>query len=108
MRLPSHLGHWVGVAGEALNFFGALILALDLLLRRREQPLKETLSVATKWARKFDLQATFKGVPLTVSDFVERVLARSAARLGYVGIGFLAVGFLLLVGHHLIAIYYGE
>jgi hypothetical protein len=99
MPLHPHLGHWIGVAGETLNFFGAVVLGLDLFFNR------EKLTRLGEWGRKYNVPGSSKGVAIKDPKFAEKVKALRAAHLGYWGTGLLALGFLLLVSHHLIAIY---
>jgi hypothetical protein len=37
------LSHWLGLVGEGFNLVGALIMALDIFLRKREHFWKENL-----------------------------------------------------------------
>jgi hypothetical protein len=110
MEATSHayLGHLIAAIGEALNFIGALVLALDLLRRGRESTLTKKLARMGDWGRRHRLSATYRAIPVSDLEFEERVLARGAAQLAYLGLGLLAFGFLLLVGHHLLAILWGE
>ena len=104
----AYLGHLIGAIGEALNFIGALVLALDLLRRGREATRRKKLARMGDWGRRHHLSAAYRTIPVNDPEFEERVLARGAVQLSYVGLGFLAFGFLLLVGHHLLAILWGE
>ncbi len=106
--MPAHVAHWIGTIGELLNFIGALVLALDLFLRRKEPSERKGLNQMRQWAEKYGVSAVYENVSVGVSDFTEKVLGRRACRLGYWGIGFMALGFLSLVTYHLIAIYHGE
>lgn len=93
---------------EALNFVGALVLARDLFLRQKEASEVKRLNRLGQWGRKHGLAAEYENVSVGDPDFTEKVLGRRASRLGYWGIGILALGFLSLVGYHLVAIYFGE
>jgi hypothetical protein len=106
--MPAHVAHWIGTAGELLNFIGALVLARDLFLRRKEASEVRRLNRLAEWGRKHDLSAEYENVSIGDPDFTGKVLGRRASLLGYWGIGFMALGFLSLLGYHLVAIYYGE
>lgn len=106
--MPAHLAHWIGTLGELLNFIGALILARDLFLRRKEASETKRLNRLGQWGRKHNLSAVYEHVSVGDPDFTDKVRGRRASRLGYWGIGFMALGFLSLVAYHLIAIYHGE
>jgi hypothetical protein len=108
MPSHSHIAHWIGTIGELLNFIGALVLARDLFLRRRESAEIERLDLIGQWGRKHGLSAEYKNISIGAPDFTERVRGRRASLLGYWGMGFLALGFLSLVSYHLVAIYHGE
>ncbi len=103
-----HPAHWIGAFGELLNFAGAAVMAADLFLREKEQAEARRLRQLGAWGRKHNLPATRKGVAVNAEDFAEKVLGRRASRLGYWGLGLLALGFGLLVTYHLIAIFFGE
>lgn len=108
MPIPDHFAHWVGVAGELLNFAGAVVMARDLFVREKEQAEARRLRRLGAWGKKYGLGAVRKGVPVNADDFAEKVLGRRASRLGYWGVGLLGFGFLLLLAYHLVAIYHGE
>ncbi len=107
MSFP-HPAHWIGAFGELLNFTGAVVMAADLFLRQKEQERARRLRLLGAWGKKHDLPAKRKGVAVNADDFVEKVLSRRASRLGYLGVGLLALGFVLLLAYHLIAIFLGE
>ena len=104
----SHFAHWIGTIGELLNFTGALVLALDLFFRQGEHAEARDLNRLAKWGRSHGISATYKKVSVADLEFTEKVQGRRASLLGYWGIGFLALGFLSLMGYHLVAIYQGE
>ena len=104
----SHLAHWIGTAGELLNFVGALVLAMDLFLRRKEPAEAKQLKTTGEWGKKHRLSAQYESVSVGEAGFADKVKGRRASVLGYWGIGFLALGFLSLVAYHLVAIFYGE
>jgi len=108
MQIPDHIAHWVGVAGELLNFVGAVVMARDLFVREKEQAEVRRLRRLGTWGKKFGLGAFRKGVPVNADDFADKVLGRRATRLGYWGIGLLGLGFMFLLAYHLIGIYHGE
>ena len=91
-----------------MNFAGALVLAADLFLRQKKEAEAKLLDPLGAWGRKHGLSATHKNVPVSDLDFTAKVLDRWTRRLGYWGIGLLAVGFLFLLGYHLFYIYNGE
>jgi hypothetical protein len=92
----SHAAHWIGAIGELLNFAGALVLAADLFLRQKKDSETKLLDPLGEWGRKHGLSATHQNVPVSDPDFTEKVLDHWTRRLGYWGIGLLAVGFLSL------------
>jgi len=104
----AHLAHWIGTIGELLNFAGALVLAWDLFLRRKEVSEIKRLNRLAQWGRKHGLSAEYEHVSVGDPEFADKVRGRRASLLGYWGIGFMALGFLSLVAYHLIAIYHGE
>jgi len=106
--LTSHDAHCIGAIGELLNFAGALVLAADLFLRQKKEAEAKLLDPLAEWGRKHGLSATHKSIPVSDPDFTAKVLDRWTRRLGLIGIGLLAIGFLLLVGYHLFYIYNGE
>jgi len=106
--MPPHAAHWIGTAGELLNFVGALVLVRDLFLRRKEASEVKRLNRIAEWGRKHRLSAEYEHVSVGDPDFTDKVLGRRASLLGYWGIGCMALGFLSLLGYHLVAIFYGE
>jgi hypothetical protein len=108
MATHSHAAHWIGVAGELLNFAGALVLAADLFLRRNEHSEAKRLEPLGEWGRKHGLSAKYKTVPVSAADFAEKVQGHRTGLLGFWGVLFIALGFLSLVGYHLVAIYMGD
>jgi hypothetical protein len=108
LPLTSHAAHCIGAIGELLNFAGALVLAADLFLRQKKDAEAKLLDPLGEWGRKHGVSATHNNISVCDPDFTEKVLDRSTRQLGFLGIGLLAVGFLSLVGYHLIYIYHGE
>jgi hypothetical protein len=108
MPLTSHYAHCVGAIGELLNFAGAVVLAADLFLRQKKEAEAKLLDHLGEWGTKHGLSATHKNVPVSDLEFTAKVLDRWTRRLGYIGIGLMATGFLCLVGDHLFYIYHGE
>jgi hypothetical protein len=99
------LSHWLGFAGEAVNFVGATVLALDLLLRRHEFHQIEDYKRLKELADQHGLRtAQYKKIPLSEPDFTSLLVARRATRLGLLGVCLLAVGFSLLGSYHMIQI----
>lgn len=103
---PSHVAHWIGAIGELLNFIGALILAGDLLFRQKRDSEAKLLGPLGDWGRKHGLTATYRNVEISDLDFAAKVQNRWSRRLGLLGIGVMALGFLSLVGYHLVSIYF--
>jgi len=100
------LAHWVGIIGEGLNFFGAVVIALDIFLRQNERAVESSLHKLNLLAmNKLTSRTTYYGIPLNAPDFAKKVLDKKAIRLAYVGVGLLVAGFLCLVGYHGIEIY---
>jgi hypothetical protein len=108
MPLTSHDAHCVGAIGELLNFAAAVVLAADLFLRQKKEAEARLLDPLGEWGRRHGLSATHKNVPINDLDFTAKVLDRWTRRLGYIGIGLMAVGFLCLVCYHLFYIFNGE
>jgi len=99
--------HWLGFGGELLNLLGAIALARDLFLRKREETLKAGADQAAKAGRKFGSTArTAEGdLPLSTMNVGSDYIIFRATKLGYIGVGLLIAGFLLLTGYHLLEIY---
>jgi hypothetical protein len=108
MPLLSHYAHCVGAIGELLNFAGAVVLAADLFLRQKKEAEAKFLDPLGEWGRQHGLSATHNNVPVSDPEFTAKVLDRWTRRLGYIGIGLMALGFLCLVGYHVFYIYNGE
>jgi hypothetical protein len=101
----SELAHWIGLLGEGLNLAGAVVLAFDIFLRRKEHELAVSLSQLSADAREAELNSTFyRGIPVTSPDFPLLVLQRSATRWAYLGVGLLMAGFLCLAAYHAVEI----
>ena len=79
-----------------------------LFLRRKEASEIKRLDRLGQWGRKHGLSAEYEHVSVGDPEFTDKVRGRRAIRLGYWGIGFMALGFLSLAAYHLIAIYHGE
>lgn len=93
--------HLIGIVGESLNFLGAGALACDILLRSPEHARRKRLGALHDFATRTGLErVTYQGIPVILQDFAEKVLDRRAARFGFLGVGLLALGFLLLVIYH--------
>jgi hypothetical protein len=98
--------HLLGLIGDGLNLLGALVLALDILLRQREHKLKESLKERSSDAQKTGLKITrARGFLLTDPDFAENVLTRRSLIFGYVGVGLLATGFAFQALYHALEIH---
>jgi len=98
---PFLLPHYLGLAGELLNFVGAGVLALEMRqrhhLRRQESELDAFHSFGTRHALRF---VQVEGIPLTQSDFRNAVIDGRTLRIWYGGMFCLIGGFLLLVTYH--------
>jgi hypothetical protein len=93
--------HLVGIIGELFNFFGAVALAFDILLRQPERARGRRLTELRDFVVRTGLEgALYKRFTVASPDFVENILDRKAAVCGYIGVGSLAFGFLLLVAYH--------
>ena len=99
------LAHSLGAVGELFNFTGAFICALDLLRRRREQKALINAQAVAEFVQKYQLKhVQFQGLDANDPNLPAWLAARSATRLGIVGVGFLIVGFGLLFTYHVIGI----
>jgi hypothetical protein len=97
--------HIVGLVGEALNFTGAFILALDILLRSKERERRESLQRLRDFGLEFRLETTrYKGIGICSSHFEEIISDQYATRLGVLGLGIMGLGFVCLGAYHWIAI----
>jgi hypothetical protein len=97
--------HWVGLAGEALNFVGAFILALDILRRSKDRKHRESLQYLREFGLEFSLVTTrYKRIGICSDHFEEIIAEQYAATLGAFGVGIMALGFLCLVAYHVIEI----
>jgi|SRR5579863_6645735 len=97
----SILAHWIGAIGEVLNFVGALIMALDIFLRRQDRERAQKLANLSSFSERSGLKsAIYKGFPASSADLSFLVLQRHATRLAYWGVGCFACGFSLLVLYH--------
>jgi hypothetical protein len=93
--------HLIGIIGELFNFFGAVALAFDILLRQPERVRGRRLTELRDFVVRTGLEGVlYKKFTVASPDFVENILDRKAAVCGYIGVGLLAVGFLLLVVYH--------
>lgn len=95
------LSHWLGLIGECLNFLGAVVMALDIFLHRREQRLERKLDRLASFARSnLMMTTTYGGYRLSSDDFTQNVIHRRSLIRAYGGVTLFALGFLLLVAHH--------
>jgi hypothetical protein len=93
--------HLFGIIGESLNFFGAVALAFDILLRSPERTRRKRLGELHDFATRTGLRRVeYQGFTVASSDFADNILDRRAARFGYTGVTLLGLGFLLLVVYH--------
>lgn len=99
------IAHFLGIAGELLNFAGAILLGVDLFLRGRFRKQEADLSGLHDFAVRNRLQLVrYKNVMVALPDFQELVSERRARRYGFVGASLLMGGFALLVGYHMMEI----
>ena len=99
------LSHWIGLGGEAVNFLGATVLALDLLLRRHEFSQAADYNRLKQFVDQHGIDnAEYKKIPLSAPDFTSLLIARRATRLGLLGVCLLVCGFSLLSAYHIIEI----
>lgn len=96
--------HVLGIAGELFNFVGGLILAGDVLFRQRQRASRVKLSALSEFATRYELSGTYKGLPAASNDLEERIVDQQVTFLGWIGVGFLLLGFALLIGYHIEAI----
>jgi hypothetical protein len=95
------LSHWLGLIGEGLNFFGALVMALDVFLRHKEHVFQKKLDALARVARTKQLHSTtYEGYRLSSEDFSYDVLHRRSTITAYIGVALLAFGFLFLATYH--------
>ena len=100
------LPHWLGIAGELLNFFGAILLAFEIILRQPERAKGRQLLELNEFVLKHKLDhVEYKGFDVASVDFPQRVLDRRAAQYGFWGVVLLGIGFLFLGGYHLLEIF---
>jgi hypothetical protein len=101
----SAAAHYVGIAGELLNFAGAFVCAVDLLQRRKEQRALRTAETLVRWQAEHKLEGLrYEGLDIDNPDFRINLAAQSATKYGVVGVSLLLVGFGLLVVYHVLEI----
>lgn len=99
----SHLAHEIGLAGEALNFIGAVVLALDLFQRPVERRNLQDLQQLGGFGREFGLERTrYGGVVISSDDFHDIISDRRTLRLAWFGATLMALGCLCLALYHLL------
>lgn len=97
------LPHWLGIAGEVLNFLGAICLAYDMLLREPERANRRQLQELHEFVVKYGLSGFgYKGLDVSSVDFAQSVMDRRATKFGLWGVALLAIGFLFLAGYHIL------
>lgn len=96
--------HVLGIVGELLNFIGGLILAWDILSRQRQRARRAKLLALNEFATRYELSGNYRGLPAASDDLGERIVEEQVTFWGWVGVGFLLLGFALLVGYHVEAI----
>lgn len=93
--------HLIGIWGELLNLAGAIVLARDIFLRRKEHELDKTWNTLHNIAVLSSLKRTrYKGYSIAAPSFRESVAQRRADHVGYWGVSLLGAGFLLLAAYH--------
>ncbi len=99
------LAHWIGMLGEFLNFLGTLVLAFDILLRRKEQKYEDQLTDFSKSPDSAGLtRVRYEGFLISEPGFAQEILHRRAIFLAYTGTGLLLFGFACLMGYHWVEI----
>jgi hypothetical protein len=96
--------HVLGIVGEFCNLVGGLILAGDVLFRQKQRARRVKLSALSEFAAKHELSGTYKGLPAASIDLEEMIVDQQVTFWGWIGVGFLLVGFALLIGYHFEAI----
>jgi hypothetical protein len=95
------LSHILGIIGELLNLIGAILLAIELFMKRsyREEDMKNSL--LHDLAVESGLDSTYiGGIRIADPGFQERMAEQRAKNLGFAGAVFLTVGFGFLVAYH--------
>lgn len=103
---PALLAHGMGLAGEGLNFIGALFVTRDLLDRSKERKKADNRLILHNLATRAHLTKTkYRDVDIASGGFVNSISDRYAARLGVIGMAIMALGFFCLASYHLIEIF---
>ena len=84
-----------GLCGDSLSFVGALILALDALLREREFSKQKQLIRMIKVLK--EVRLTLRGIELVDEESANLVFIRQSVIRSLWGAGFLTVGFICLL-----------
>lgn len=97
--------HGLGFLGEALNLYGAFILAKDLLDREEETQDREGLEDLGKWLKENELEIHFSDLNLKSPHAATLVLVRKAVLIGRRGLFWLKLGFCCLALYHVLAFF---
>jgi hypothetical protein len=91
--------------GEALNFIGALVMALDIFFRRAEESREVNLSRLTSLAKAKGITSTvYKQKNVASDEFARSVVRSRSLWIAYGGVFLLAAGFLCLAIYHVLEI----
>ena len=100
------VAHGIGLAGEGLNFVGAVVVAGDLFDRSRERRRADNRRIINSLGVSANLTRTaYRNVDIASAGFVNSISDRAATRLGIIGMAIMALGFLCLASYHLIEIF---
>jgi Flp pilus assembly protein TadB len=99
--------HGIGLVGEACNFYGAYILARDVLNREEEHQEHEELEEFSKWIQHIKVRLKAIDVDLTTPGAAALVLVRRAVLVGQRGFRWLKFGFACLALYHTLALLHG-
>jgi hypothetical protein len=95
------LAHILGIAGELLNLIGAILLAIELFMRRAQREEDTKNARLHEIAVRSGLKTTaVNGIPVADPAFKELMAEQRAKNLGFTGAAFLICGFGFLVAYH--------
>jgi hypothetical protein len=99
------VAHSLGIAGEFLNFVGAILLGVDLFLRGQFRKRGSQLSRLHDFAVRNRLHSVrYMNTMVALPDFRELIDEQRARQYGFAGASLLVGGFALLVCYHAIEI----
>jgi hypothetical protein len=99
------VAHGLGFVGEALNLYGAFILAKDLLEREEELSDREGLEELTNWLIANGLQVQVNDLDLKKPHAATLILVRKAVLIGKRGLFWLKLGFGCLALYHVLSFF---